>query len=314
MALFDGASKNQPLPKDIPFASVLEDVVEMVAGYAPFEINFEDLTGFTFDAPEFALDERWRAHCSDFCLFAKANQSQRRECVINKRLCNRKAKRGVGFSGMCHLGLTECVEPLRVAGKTLGVFYFGSVVIEGKEAIAEQRILQYCHRHQIPPEGHLQRLRETPKVTEAQWEKGMALFRRSVRLAAAFVENLGLPIESYKSYGIRTDATSARSIASLSRSAMAYVQKHYKQPCRLLTAAKALGCHPVHLGRIFKKDLGVDFNEFVHSVRIGHAKKLLRTHAMNATQVSYEVGYYDPSHFNRIFRRLVGMTPGEFAK
>lgn len=293
---------------------ILADLVELAAQYGPYEINFEDITGFTFDVPEFALPERHRAHCSSYCLFAKDHQGQRRECVINKRLCNRKAARGRGFSGMCHLGITECVEPLRVDGKTLGVFYFGSVVIKGREAEAERKVTAYCTRRRLHCEEYLERLKAVPRITEEEWECGRKHFRRMVRLAAAFVENAALPLDGYTVHGIRREVTKARKITSLTRAALAYVRKNYALSCKLKAAALALGCHPVHLSRVFKRDFGISFNEYLHRVRISHARVLLRTRSLNATQVSYEVGFSDPSHFNKTFQRLIGKTPAEFSR
>ncbi len=297
-----------------PLALILEDLLELVSAESPFAVNFEDITGFTFDAAEFSLPERYRAHCSDFCLHAKEHQGRHRECTINKRICNRRATRGRGFAGMCYLGMTERVEPLCVRGKTLGVFYFGGVLILGRESEAVKKIRTFCKRKKIRPDGYLAALKTVPAVSAAAWEAAQERFCRMVRLASAYVESAALPVDSYTMHGIRQDVTRDRRISALARSAIAHIRRHYAYPLSLAGAAKALGCSAVHLSRTFKRDLGIPFGEFLHRVRIDHAKMLLRTRNLNANQVCYEVGFSDPSHFNRIFQRLEAMTPAEFAR
>ncbi len=301
-----------PMP-DAPL-SVLEEVAALAVGHTRFELSFEDITGFSYDAPELALEETRRYHCSAFCRYAKAHQGRYRECTINKRLCNRKASKGKGFIGLCHLGLLEAVEPLVLEGKVMGVFYFGNVVIRGREKASRQKITTFCRRHHVDAEPYLCLLRGVPRVSEAEWEAGVVQFRRAVRLAAAFVQTIGLPVESYTVHEIRNIAVRAHQLHPLSRSAVGWVRQHYREPCTLAAAAAALGCHPVHLGRTFRRDLGLTFTEFLHRVRISHAKRLLRVTAMNAARVSYETGFADPGHFSRTFQRLTGQTPGEFAR
>ena len=59
----------------------------------------------------------------------------------------------------------------------------------------------------------------------------------------------------------------------------------------------------------FKENTGKTFKEYVLDMRIGYACKLLNSSMMNISQISATCGFESPVHFNRIFKRVTGMTP-----
>jgi AraC-like DNA-binding protein len=56
---------------------------------------------------------------------------------------------------------------------------------------------------------------------------------------------------------------------------------------------------------------GVDFTEFLHAVRLDRSRELLVETPARVIDVAYAVGFSDPSHFHRLFKRRFGCTPGE---
>jgi AraC-like DNA-binding protein len=67
-----------------------------------------------------------------------------------------------------------------------------------------------------------------------------------------------------------------------------------------------------HLCRAFRAQMGLPPHEYLTQRRILHAKELLSAGARPA-DVASQVGLYDQSQLNRHFRRIVGMTPGQFS-
>lgn len=308
----DGVS---PPPPTSAQTSLFQDLLEIFVGDCGLKASFEDLTGFTKDFPELELDLAHRQHCSEFCLFAKANQAETRDCIRNKRACNLLAiSRRRGFAGMCHLGMTEAVEPLIVKGKVLGVFYFGSCVLEEGAAEAERRVRSFCRATGGDTGAYLEKLRAMPRLSNEEWLRQRARFERTVRVIRKVVESSDLPTSGYTARVFSKEAMDRRAMNALTLKALGYVQKFYSESCTLEACAKQLGCHPVHLSRTFKKEAGVEFHEHVHRVRIDHAKRLLLMPAMNATRVGHEVGYADGSHFTRVFKRITGQTPLAYAR
>lgn len=67
-----------------------------------------------------------------------------------------------------------------------------------------------------------------------------------------------------------------------------------------------------HLGHLFKKGTGFSVNQYVINCRILKACELLKKNH-NVTDVSEMIGYYDLSHFIRTFKKLVGVSPKQYA-
>lgn len=66
--------------------------------------------------------------------------------------------------------------------------------------------------------------------------------------------------------------------------------------------------------RRFRKATGLSPIEYVQTLRIEEAKQLLERSGLAADLIAAEVGYEDPVHFRRVFRRLVGETPGRYRR
>lgn len=64
----------------------------------------------------------------------------------------------------------------------------------------------------------------------------------------------------------------------------------------------------------FKKQFRVTFVEYLNTVRIGHACKLLSENERNITEIAYECGFNSMANFNRQFKKAKHMSPGEYRK
>ncbi len=161
-----------PKKPDRFMSSLLAKLISLVESDGPMRLNFEDLTGVTLDVPELALPPKNRFHVCEFCMLAKRTRRGHLGCNQNKNITNRLArKRGTGFVGQCHLGLTDIVEPLVYQGRTLGVFYYGSVLREKTRDLAERRIKRYCQRNELPPGALLRQLNRMPVIKSQDIEK-----------------------------------------------------------------------------------------------------------------------------------------------
>lgn len=76
-------------------------------------------------------------------------------------------------------------------------------------------------------------------------------------------------------------------------------------------AAEA-GVHPVHLATIFRRFHQTTVNEFVQKLRVEAACERLLQPAASLSEIALELGFADQSHFSRIFRRQIGMSPRDW--
>jgi YesN/AraC family two-component response regulator len=94
--------------------------------------------------------------------------------------------------------------------------------------------------------------------------------------------------------------------------AVRFINDNYRADIRLDAAAREAGMSPSHFSRIFKKVMGLSYQDYLNSRRITKAKYLLRTSAQSVTEIAVFLGFADPTGFGRIFKKLTGQTPSAF--
>ncbi len=92
-----------------------------------------------------------------------------------------------------------------------------------------------------------------------------------------------------------------------------FIEENYSDPDICLhSVAEEVAFSPNHFSTIFSQECGKTFIEYLTTVRIEAAKKLLRTSQMKSADIAYEVGFSDPHYFSFIFKKQTGTTPREY--
>lgn len=78
------------------------------------------------------------------------------------------------------------------------------------------------------------------------------------------------------------------------------------------TVAKAISVNPSYLSRLFHKETHENFNSFLTSLRMTHAKYLLRSTQKSIADIADACGYNTPKYFITTFRQLEGITPAAY--
>jgi len=100
--------------------------------------------------------------------------------------------------------------------------------------------------------------------------------------------------------------------AKVIKSVIDYIQANFNQEISLKQAAETVYINPGYLGKLFKKETGLSFHDYLNQVRIDKAKELLLTTNRFVYQVSESVGYKDYNYFHKTFKKLVGTTPSDY--
>jgi len=96
--------------------------------------------------------------------------------------------------------------------------------------------------------------------------------------------------------------------------AVAYVKKHAVEGVTRADIAKLMDCSQGHVSRLFSDVLGKHFKEFVLECRIDQAKKLLLSGDDKIIDVAFYSGFEDPNYFGTCFKRITGVTPGQYRR
>ena len=92
------------------------------------------------------------------------------------------------------------------------------------------------------------------------------------------------------------------------------IQEKYDQEMTLESCAQELSYHPVYLSRIFKREIGMTFSEYLSEYRMRMAKVMLETTDKKISEIGEQLQYKNISAFIRSFRKLYDITPGSTGK
>ncbi len=93
-----------------------------------------------------------------------------------------------------------------------------------------------------------------------------------------------------------------------------YISNHYKEDINLKDISEIVYLNPKYLGELFKKETGISYSDYIINYRMDIAKDLLKDIRYRINEISEMVGYRDPKHFSKIFKKYVGVTPMQYKK
>jgi len=96
------------------------------------------------------------------------------------------------------------------------------------------------------------------------------------------------------------------------KSAIEYIEKNYNKNISLESVSKEVYVTPTYLSILFKREIGINFIDFLHKYRIQKAQELLKNQNLKTYQVANLVGYNDEKYFSQLFKKYTGLTPSQF--
>lgn len=93
-----------------------------------------------------------------------------------------------------------------------------------------------------------------------------------------------------------------------------YLDRHYLEPLTLDQISRAVGVSKYHLDRVFLASTGCTPIQYVTRRRMARAQALLGSTSQTVQHIAAQCGYSNYNYFTVLFRRTVGMTPGQYRK
>lgn len=91
---------------------------------------------------------------------------------------------------------------------------------------------------------------------------------------------------------------------------IAYIQEHFTEPTLTLQSiASKFFMNPDYLSNLFKKELGVNFKNYLTQKRVHYADILIRQGESNVEMLAYKVGFLDASYFTKVYKKINLSTP-----
>ena len=92
-----------------------------------------------------------------------------------------------------------------------------------------------------------------------------------------------------------------------------FIENNYtKNDIDINTISSATGLSYPHLRKVFKDSIGINVTDYITGLRIRKSKELLVETSGTIKEIAEKVGYNNDQSFSRSFKKLEGITPGEF--
>jgi len=111
---------------------------------------------------------------------------------------------------------------------------------------------------------------------------------------------------------LQEDAHDENGRATRIHTALDHIRENYAEELSLAEVSAMVGMREHTFSRCFRRATGQTFTDVVIGLRVDKACRLLLSTRQHVSSICYEVGFNNISNFNRHFRRLKGMAPGEF--
>lgn len=290
---------------------MLQSVIKWLSEDKKFHICIHDLSGALHGSAALSLPAKHMMHSVEYCDTAKTTPSGMKHCLkckslsIIKALMLRKL-----FIGQCYMGLTEIIKPVFLKDRPICVIYIGNFFLQDKSEQMMARIAKNCLKTGVKSDKLISALKTTQLVSEAALIEYAEL---AEILSAMILSSLNDPAK-LKSKSLLSSPVYTSSSHWVIESVENYINLYYNRDIKLSQLANLYFVNPQYLCRLFKNRTGTNFSSYVNNVRIDHAKRLLSTTGDDITAISMQVGFNNVTYFNRLFKKLVGMTPGEYRK
>lgn len=94
--------------------------------------------------------------------------------------------------------------------------------------------------------------------------------------------------------------------------ALEYIRSNSKEKLRLSDVADQVYVSQWHLSKLLNKHTGKTFSDILNGARMDRSKELLKDPSLRICDVAEMVGFQDLAHFSRVFKKMEGMSAGEY--
>jgi AraC-like DNA-binding protein/ligand-binding sensor protein len=96
--------------------------------------------------------------------------------------------------------------------------------------------------------------------------------------------------------------------------ALQYMRQNYYEKVSLSSVSRAVDLTPSYFSKLFKKEMGCNFNVYMNMIRIEKSILLLRSENLTLADIAAAVGFEDQSYFTKVFKRVMGVSPHRFIR
>ncbi|MDG1738965.1 MAG: AraC family transcriptional regulator [Paracoccaceae bacterium] len=92
------------------------------------------------------------------------------------------------------------------------------------------------------------------------------------------------------------------------------LEEHFLEHLSVAEYAQLLSITPTHLSRVLRASTGQPASAIIENRIVREARRNLAFSNLTITEISYQLGYEDPSYFSRVFKRVTGQSPRDYRR
>lgn len=274
----------------------LQSLIESISEKTKAHVCIHDISGILKNN-SLNLDFANQRHSKGFCSAAKTSPKGFKACIGCKMRANQKAIIGQRmFCGYCYYGLYEVVKPVVINNKTQCIIYIGNLVYDYDKL--SRRIHQACEETEAPENKILSHLSECQTITSDT---------HYIKLANIIDSYIRLLYEYDKEHN-----NGKKPVHWAVSTLKNYIEANFTDNITLENASNLYFINSKYIGRLFKKQTGYTFHEYLNKVRLDHAVALLLNTNESIIYVAMHSGFQNVTYFNRVFLKRYNMTPNQY--
>lgn len=111
---------------------------------------------------------------------------------------------------------------------------------------------------------------------------------------------------------MQTEEDNSEANSFIVKNALEYIRENSREKLRLADVADQVYVSQWHLSKLLNKHTGKTFSDILNGARMDRSKELLMDPALRICDVAEQVGFQDLAHFSRVFKKMEGMSAGEY--
>ncbi len=280
----------------------LVDALTNSRTYREYERAFGDMTGLPIalqPVETWQLPHHGKRNENPFCALLSKKSRACAACLqVQERLCQKAVTTAETVA--CPVGLCDTAVPVRMSDRLIGYLQIGQVFRKKPTEAQFKKAKQFCEKWGLDVSREvLHKAYFAGKVVSPKEHDS------AVKLLSIFAQHLAMLSNQVF---IQQENAEPPVITK----ARAYIQEHQTEEIKLGQVAKAVNMSSYYFCKMFKKVTGINFTDYVARIRIEKSKNLLLNPNLRVSEIAFEVGFQSLTHFNRVFKKILGQSPTEY--
>ena len=251
-----------------------------------------------------------KSNYSEFCKIFRKNKELSSFCekcdvkALSKAFLSLKP-----YIYRCHAGLVDMIIPIIYQSELIGAFLVGQILLEDEETFELEDILV----ENVGKEFNIKKIVENYGFLKKVKYNELQSIASILHYTSVYISDC---IKSKKWYNhiIEINIKEERVEYSHSQisSAVTYINENIRENIHLEDVAALCNLSISQFSRVFKRETGKTFKEYILIKKIEKAKHFLEITSKSLSEISNEIGIEDSSYFTKVFKKYERICPKEY--